>query len=70
MRFDRDKVPDGDRLRREARVAGLREFRTPSLEAVERRRKQLWLVTTIVIASVAAGVMVVTRPAGSSPQML
>ena len=23
MRFDRDKVPDGDRMRREARVAGL-----------------------------------------------
>jgi len=42
----------------------------PSLEAVERRRKQLWLVTTIVIASVAAGVMVVARPTGSSPQML
>jgi len=70
VRFDRDKVPDGDRLRREARVAGLRDFRTPSLEAVVRRRRQLWLVTTIVIASVAAGVMVVARPTGSSPHML
>jgi putative methionine-R-sulfoxide reductase with GAF domain len=70
VRFDRDKVPDGDRLRRDARVAGLRDFRTPSLETVERRRRQLWLVTTIVIASVAASVLVVTRPAGSSPQML
>ena len=58
MRFDRDKVPDGDRLRRDARVAGLRDFRTPSLETVERRRRQLWLVTTIVIASVAAAVLV------------
>jgi len=69
VRFDRDKTPDGDRLRREARVAGLRDFRTPSLEAVERRRLQLWLVTTIVIAAVAAGIMVVSRPTGSSSHM-
>jgi putative methionine-R-sulfoxide reductase with GAF domain len=37
---------------------------------VERRRVQLWLVTTVVIGSVVAGVMLVTRPAGSSPHML
>jgi putative methionine-R-sulfoxide reductase with GAF domain len=38
----------------------------PSLEAVERRRLRLWLVTTIVLIVVAAGVMVVVRPTGSS----
>jgi putative methionine-R-sulfoxide reductase with GAF domain len=67
--FDRDKGPDGDRLRREARIAGLREFRMPSLEAVERRRLRLWLITTIVLIVVAAGVMVVVRPTGSSSVM-
>jgi putative methionine-R-sulfoxide reductase with GAF domain len=70
VRFDREKTPDGDRLRREARVAGLRDFRTPSLEAVERRRLRLWVVTTAVIAAVAAGVMVLARPAGPSSSML
>ena len=68
--FDRDKAPDGDRLRREARVAGLREFRTPSLEAVERRRLRLWLLTTIVLAAGAAGVMALVRPSGTSAHML
>jgi putative methionine-R-sulfoxide reductase with GAF domain len=68
--FERAKIPDGDRLRREAKVAGLRDFRTPSLEAVERRRLRLWLLTTIVLVVVAAGVMVVIRPSGSSSGML
>jgi putative methionine-R-sulfoxide reductase with GAF domain len=68
--FEREKGPDGDRLRREARVAGLRDFHTPSLEAVERRRLRLWLLTTIVLVAVAAGVLVVVRPAGSSSYML
>lgn len=58
-------MPDGkglseaDRARREARVAGLRDFSTPSLEAVERRRMQLWLLTTIVMAAVALGLLAV-----------
>jgi two-component system sensor histidine kinase KdpD len=68
--FEREKAPAGDQLRREARVAGLRDFRTPSLEAVERRRLRLWLVTTVGIAVVAAGVMVATRPSGSSSSVL
>lgn len=37
------------RIRQEARVVGLRGFVTPSLEAVERRRIQLWIVTAIVL---------------------
>jgi putative methionine-R-sulfoxide reductase with GAF domain len=68
--FEREKDPDGDRLRREAKVAGLRDFRTPSLEAVERRRLRLWLLTTIVLVAVAAGVLAVVRPSSPSSQLL
>jgi putative methionine-R-sulfoxide reductase with GAF domain len=68
--FEREKDPDGDRLRREAKVAGLRDFRTPSLEAVERRRLRLWLLTTIVLFAVAAGVLAVVRPSSPSSQLL
>ncbi len=49
----------------EARVVGLRNFRTPSLEAVERRRIQLWALTTILLVSVSAGVALLSvMPAG------
>jgi putative methionine-R-sulfoxide reductase with GAF domain len=68
--FEREKDPDGDRLRREAKVAGLRDFRTPSLEAVERRRLRLWLLTTIVLVGVAAGVLAVVRTTSSSSHLL
>lgn len=68
--FEREKDPDGDRLRREAKIAGLRDFRTPSLEAVERRRLRLWLLTTIVLVAVAAGVLAVVRPSSSSSHVL
>jgi putative methionine-R-sulfoxide reductase with GAF domain len=68
--FEREKGPDGDRSRREAKVAGLRDFRTPSLETVERRRLRLWLITTIVLVVVAAGVLVVLRPSSSAGGML
>jgi signal transduction histidine kinase len=50
-------MPDHEELsagiRREARVVGLREFRTPSLETVERRRLQLWILTTILLVTVS-----------------
>ncbi|HUO86382.1 MAG TPA: EAL domain-containing protein, partial [Thermoanaerobaculia bacterium] len=36
-----------------ARVAGLRDFRTPTLEAVEQRRLQLWMVTMLLLVAVA-----------------
>lgn len=48
-----------ERLRHEARVAGLREFRTPSLEAIERRRMQLWILAAVVVVTAAIGVAVV-----------
>jgi putative methionine-R-sulfoxide reductase with GAF domain len=40
-------------VRRDARVAGLRDFETPSLEAVEQRRRQLWRRTATGLAAVA-----------------
>ncbi len=46
-----DDIPE--RILSEARIVGLREFTTPSLEAVERRRIQLWVLTTIVLVSVS-----------------
>lgn len=45
-----------DRIRREARVVGLRGFTTPSLEAVERRRLQLWILSALLLVSVTVGV--------------
>ena len=44
-----------DRIRKEARVVGLRGLQIPSLEAVERRRLQLWIVTAVLLVSVAVG---------------
>lgn len=46
-----DQLPGeiSQRIRREARVAGLRDERTPSIEMVERRRLQLWYVTVVVV---------------------
>jgi two-component system sensor histidine kinase KdpD len=48
---DRERLSAG--IRREARVVGLREFHAPSLEAVERRRLQLWVLTTILLVTVS-----------------
>ncbi|HYV01459.1 MAG TPA: GAF domain-containing protein, partial [Actinomycetota bacterium] len=51
-----DASPLSDSIRREARVVGLRGFATPSLEAVEQRRMQLWILTTVLLVSVSAGI--------------
>lgn len=60
-----------ERIRREARVVGLRDFRTPSLESVERRRMQLWIVTTALMAAVSAAVALLTLlPASALPSPL
>jgi two-component system, OmpR family, sensor histidine kinase KdpD len=40
---------------REARYAGLRRYSTPSLEAVEQRRTQLWAVALVVMGGLAIG---------------
>ena len=44
----------------EARIVGLRDFSTPSLEAVEHRRIQLWILTSIMLVSVSVGVVVLS----------
>src|SRR2546421_4303384 len=56
---------DRQELAREARVVGLRDFSTPSLEAVERRRWQLWTVAFVVMAGLSAG-LVLMASAGST----
>ncbi|MGZ4125161.1 MAG: GAF domain-containing sensor histidine kinase [Actinomycetota bacterium] len=68
-------MPERDRgdqrIQREARIVGLRDFRTPSLEAVEQRRMQLWIVTTILLIGVSLGVAVLSwLPAGSRAFLL
>jgi two-component system sensor histidine kinase KdpD len=58
---DTRKVRPGDpSLTREARVAGLRHYATPSLEAVENRRAQLWVVAFVVMGGLAAGLLLLT----------
>ena len=44
-------------IRREARVVGLSGFSTPSLETVERRRLQLWVLTALVLMAVSLAVV-------------
>jgi len=51
---------DVEAVRRDARVAGLRDFQTPSLEAVEQRRRQLWQRTATGLAAVAFVVVVLS----------
>lgn len=46
-----------DRIRREARIAGLRDYQRPSLEAVERRRLQLWGVALLVLLILAVALV-------------
>ncbi len=64
--------PPGARLadptRRAARVAGLRSFDTPTLEAVERRRLQLWLLHFLLLLTLAGAlVMVLSWPVATEP---
>jgi hypothetical protein len=52
---------------REARLAGIRDRSTLSLQAVERRRRQLWGIAFVVMASLALGITLLgTAPAGTS----
>src|SRR5437899_3205751 len=40
---------DRDALLREARMVGLRDIKIPTLEAIERRRLQLWFVSMLAL---------------------
>jgi len=55
-----DRPAASERIRREARVVGLRDVRAPSLESVERRRMQLWVLTTVLLVGVSAGFALLT----------
>jgi diguanylate cyclase (GGDEF)-like protein len=57
-------VPAASLLEREARIVGIKGFSTPSLEAVDRRRSQLWTVAFAGLASMAAAVGLLTSSGG------
>ena len=47
-------------LEHEAHIAGLKGFSTPTLEAVDRRRSQLWTIAFAALVSLAVGVALLT----------
>jgi len=49
-----DQVAPRSELTAQARLVGLKEFETPTLEAVERRRWQLWVVSIIILLGAPA----------------
>ena len=51
-------------LEREARIVGIKGFSTPSLEAVDRRRSQLWTVAFAGLVCMAAAVGLLTSAGG------
>src|SRR5437764_743354 len=57
---------DRQELAREAKVVGLRDFSTPSLEAVERRRWQLWTVAFVVMVALAGGLVLMASSGARS----
>ncbi len=42
------------RIKREARVAGISRRKAPSIEVIEQRRMQLWILTVLVVLALAA----------------
>jgi len=55
---------------RAARIAGLRGFDTPSLEAIERRRLHLWILTVVLLLSLAAALALLAAGAVGTPGWL
>ncbi len=56
-----DDATSGQSLNeRAARIAGLRSFQTPTLEAVEARRFQLWILTLSLLLAAAAALVTFT----------
>jgi len=49
---------------REARIVGIKDFSTPTLEAVDRRRSQLWTMAFSGLVCLAAAVALLTSGAG------
>src|SRR5690348_234432 len=59
-----------ERIEHEARVAGIRKLSRPSMEAVERRRLQLWGVTIIVIVTMALAAAIASVARSSDVEWL
>ena len=55
-----ESAPDLKLTERAARIAGLRSFETPTLEAVEQRRLQLWIMTLSMFLSVVVALVTFT----------
>jgi len=53
-----------DLVEREARVAGIKDFSTPTLEAVDRRRSQLWTIAFAGLVCLSVAVAMLTSSAG------
>jgi two-component system sensor histidine kinase KdpD len=64
--MDQLPVEISQRIRHEARVAGLREERAPSIESVERRRMQLWFLTFIIVVVLGLASLAASWSAGTS----
>lgn len=59
----RNRYGRSRRIGEVARVVGLRDVESASLEAIDRRRLELWVLTTVVVASVGLGMFLVTGDA-------
>ncbi len=49
-----------DELRRAGRASGIRTDVLPSLEQVERRRFELWLMSTVLLVGLTAGLAILS----------
>ena len=47
-----------------ARIVGIRDFETPSLEAVEKRRSELWVIAFLAMCVLAIGLVLLTLSGG------
>jgi two-component system sensor histidine kinase KdpD len=63
--MDQLPVEISQRIRHEARVAGLRDEHAPSIEMVERRRLQLWFLTIVVVLVLGLSVLAVSGASGT-----
>jgi two-component system sensor histidine kinase KdpD len=63
--MDQLPVEISQRIRHEARVAGLRDEHAPSIEMVERRRLQLWFLTIVVVLVLGLAVLAVSGASGT-----
>lgn len=52
-------------LAKEARVAGLRSFVSPTLDQIERRRWQLWIIAAFLMVSLSAGTVLLSTDSSS-----